>query len=126
MGQARIKASEIVDFECPMRALVSLLLTARHILTILFMFCFKLETPRCMNWTLALEHNRTILLRNVTWLFTWLKLEVGETVETLPRLNFWTVLFVLRPSESACRRLIYAAMFAVSYTHLTLPTNREV
>ncbi len=66
-----------------------------------------------MNWTLALEHNRTILLRNVTWLFTWLKLEVGGTVETLPRINHGTILFVLRPSESACRRLIFAAMFVL-------------
>jgi len=94
-----------------MRALVSLLLTARHILTILFMFCFKLETPRCMNWTLALEHNRTILLRNVTWLFTWLKLEVGGSLETLPRINHGTILFVLRPSESAFRRVLLVAMF---------------
>ena len=66
-----------------------------------------------MNWTLALEHNRTILLRNVTWLFTWLKLEVGGSLETLPRLNHGTILFVLRPSESACRRLIFAAMFVL-------------
>lgn len=64
-----------------------------------------------MDWTLAIEHNRTILIRNVTWLFTWLKLEVGGTVETLPRLTKLTVLFVLRPSESACRRLVYAAMY---------------
>ena len=64
-----------------------------------------------MDWNLALEHNRTILLRNVAWLFTWLKLEVGESVETMSRLRHSTILFVLRPSESACRRLIYAMMF---------------
>ncbi len=59
-----------------------------------------------MNWTLAIERNQAILLRNVAWLFTWLKLEVGGSLETLPRIQQRTILFVLRPSESACRRLI--------------------
>ena len=69
-----------------------------------------------MNWTLALEHNQTILLRNVAWLFAWLKLEVGGSVETMSRLRHSTILFVLRPSESACRRLILVAVlvFGVS------------
>ena len=64
-----------------------------------------------MNWTLAIEHNQAVLLRNVAWLFTWLKLDVGESVETMPRLKRLTVLFVLRPSESAFRRVLYVAMF---------------
>ena len=63
-----------------------------------------------MNWTLAIEHNHKILLRNVAWLFTWLKLEVGESFETMPRLKRLTVLFVLRPSEAAYRRLLFVAV----------------
>ncbi len=68
------------------------------------------ETTHDMNWTLAIEHNQTILLRNVAWLFTWLKLEVGGSVETMSRFRRLTVLFVLRPSEAACRRLVLIAV----------------
>ena len=64
-----------------------------------------------MDWALAIEHNHQRLLRNVAWLFTWLGLEVGASVETMPRLNRLTVLFVLRPSESAFRRVLLVAMF---------------
>ena len=63
-----------------------------------------------MDWTLALQHNQTILLRNVAWLFAWLKLEVGESVETMPRFQRLTVLFVLRPSEAAYRRVLLVAV----------------
>ncbi len=63
-----------------------------------------------MDWNAALQHNQQILLRNVAWLFTWLKLEVGESVETMPRLNRLTVLFVLRPSEAAYRRVLLVAV----------------
>ena len=63
-----------------------------------------------MDWNLALQHNQQVLLRNVAWLFTWLKLEVGDSVETMPRLKRLTVLFVLRPSESAFRRVLFVAV----------------
>jgi len=66
-----------------------------------------------MDWTLALKRNQDILLRNVAWLFTWLNLEVGGSVETLPRIKQRTILFVLRPSESAYRRLIFVAVFVL-------------
>ena len=59
-----------------------------------------------MDWNLAIQHNQTVLLRNVAWLFTWLKLDVGGSVETMPRLKRLTILFVLRPSESAYRRVL--------------------
>ena len=63
-----------------------------------------------MDWNLAIQHNQTTLLRNVAWLFTWLRLEVGDSVETMPRVQRLTILFVLRPSESAYRRVLYFAM----------------
>jgi len=77
----------------------------------LFLFCFNLETPHRMDWNLAIERNQVILLRSVAWLFTWLKLEVGGSVETMSRFRRSTVLFVLRPSEAACRRLVLVAVF---------------
>ena len=63
-----------------------------------------------MDWTLALKLNQEVLLRNVAWLFTWLKLEVGGAVESLPRHKWLMVLFVLRPAESAFRRLVLVAV----------------
>jgi len=64
-----------------------------------------------MDWTLALERNQTILLRHVAWLFAWLTLEVGGSVETVPRHKRLTVFLVLRPSEAAYRRVVYIAMY---------------
>jgi len=59
-----------------------------------------------MDWEVAIERNRADLIRAVTWLFTWAKIDIGGSVETLPRFKRLTLLFVLRPSESALRRLI--------------------
>ena len=69
-----------------------------------------------MDWTLALQLNHDVLLRNVAWLFTWLKLDVGGSVETLPRHKRLTVLFVLRPSEAAYRRVVLVAMYVRGVT----------
>ncbi len=69
-----------------------------------------------MDWTLALQRNQDILRRSVAWLFTWLKLGVGGSVDELPLHQKRTVYFVLRPAESALRRLVYAAMLALSIT----------
>ena len=74
-----------------------------------------------MDWTLALNHNQAILLRNVAWLFSWLGLEVGGSVARLPRFKRRTILFVLRPSESACRRLILVAIFVLGTKAVVLP-----
>ena len=62
-----------------------------------------------MDWNLAIQHNQAVLLRNVMWLFTWLKMDVGGSVETMPRLKRLTILFVLRPTESAYRRVLLVA-----------------
>jgi len=75
-----------------------------------------------MDWTLALERNHTILLRIVTELFAYLRLEVGESVATMPRYKRLTVLFVLRPAESAYRRVILIAVFVYK---ITAPEVRE-
>ena len=67
-----------------------------------------------MDWTLALERNQDILRRSVAWLFTWLALDVGGSVDELSLHQKRTAYFVLRPAESALRRLVYAAMFALA------------
>jgi len=64
-----------------------------------------------MDWTLALQLNQQALQRSIAWLFTWLGLEVGGSMERMPRHKWRTVLFVLRPSESALRRLVLVAVF---------------
>ena len=92
------------------RAGLGFLLTEESISSSLFLFCFKRRLLDFMDWTLAIEHNQAVLLRNVAWLFTWLKMDVGGSVETMPRLKRLTVLFVLRPSESAYRRVLLVAV----------------
>jgi len=69
-----------------------------------------------MDWTLALHLNQQALLRNAAWLFTWLKLDVGGSVEMLPRHKRLTVLFVLRPAEAAYRRVVLVAMYVRGVT----------
>jgi len=58
-----------------------------------------------MDWTLAIERNRAALLRIVAVLFVYAGLDEGGA-ETLPRRVWRKILVVLRPAESAVRRLI--------------------
>ncbi len=69
-----------------------------------------------MDWEVAIERNRADLIRAVTWLFTWAKIDIGGSVETLPRLKWLTILFVLRPAESALRRIIFVAAIVYAVT----------
>ena len=78
-----------------------------------------------MNWEGAIEKNRAGLIRVVAWLFTWLKIEDGRSIDRLSRINHRTVLFVLRPAESALRRLIYVASIVYRVTAPVL-RNRAV
>jgi hypothetical protein len=62
-----------------------------------------------MDWPLAIRRNRDALRRIVAVLFAMAGLKVGGTLVTLPRGVFQAVLFILRPAESAVRRLIVIA-----------------
>ncbi|MGB8818369.1 MAG: hypothetical protein WCC66_10665 [Rhizobiaceae bacterium] len=62
-----------------------------------------------MDWTLAITRNRDALRRIVAALFALAGLKVGGSVSTLPRHVYHAVLWVLRPAESAVRRLITIA-----------------
>ncbi|MGL4488574.1 MAG: hypothetical protein ACRCU5_03920 [Rhizobiaceae bacterium] len=62
-----------------------------------------------MDWTLAIQRNRDALLRVVAALFAYAGLADGAVFSVLPRHVYRAVLRVLRPAESAVRRLIIIA-----------------
>jgi hypothetical protein len=62
-----------------------------------------------MDWDLAIERHRVPLLGIVAWLFAKIGLTEGKTVERLSKPLYRFVLSILRPAESAVRRLIVVA-----------------
>ena len=62
-----------------------------------------------MDWTLAIARNRDALLRIVALLLEIAGLQAGEIAATLPRATRSYLLRILRPAESAARRLIAVA-----------------
>src|SRR5262245_53274978 len=62
-----------------------------------------------MDWAKAVEHNRIPLIRIVAALFAMIGLGEGRAVEKLSWPLYRAVLRVLRPAESAVRRLIVVA-----------------
>jgi hypothetical protein len=75
----------------------------------MFLFCFEREIGITMDWELAIKRNSEALNRIVAALFTMLGLDGTEMVARLPRSVHSAVLRVLRPAESAMRRLIIIA-----------------
>lgn len=60
-----------------------------------------------MDWDLAIEHNRTALLRLLAVLFASAGIVPGEgPVPAVRRGVYLAILFVLRPAEAATRRLV--------------------
>ncbi len=76
-----------------------------------------------MDWRLALQHKHETLLRIAAGLFALLGLEVGQSVETLPRYQRSVVFMVLRPAESTLRRLLVVAAFV--YEIVAPPTTNQ-
>jgi hypothetical protein len=62
-----------------------------------------------MDWARAIERNRDALINIVAALFAMLGLQGAATVGRIPRALHSAVLRVLRPAESAMRRLIVIA-----------------
>lgn len=62
-----------------------------------------------MDWALAIDRNRDQLLRIIAALFVVAGLAEGKVVAALPRHIYRAVLLVLRPAESAVRRLVIIA-----------------
>jgi len=66
-----------------------------------------------MNWTLAIDRNQRILVRLVAALMVLAGMSDGNTPKTLPRATALNILRLLRPSESALRRLIAIADYVL-------------
>ena len=67
-----------------------------------------------MDWPLAIEKNRAALAGIVATLFAYAGLDDGAAPAALPRLLRNALLRLLRPAESAVRRLIVIAALGVS------------
>jgi hypothetical protein len=74
-----------------------------------FLFCFFCWIGNFMDWDLAIKRNSEALKGIVAALFAMLGLDGDATVARLPRSIHSAVLRVLRPAESAMRRLIVIA-----------------
>ena len=59
-----------------------------------------------MNWDAAIEINRTALLRLLTGMFAVVGMEAGGSVSVIPLRARLLVLRILRPAESALRRIV--------------------
>jgi hypothetical protein len=70
---------------------------------------FSQQEGNTMDWTRAIERNRDALTGIIAALFAMLGLQAGGTVGRIERRLHSAVLRVLRPAESAVRRLIVIA-----------------
>lgn len=75
-----------------------------------------------MDWNLAIKRNRDQLKDIVLTLFVLAKMRVGGSLFTLPRSTLAMILAVLRPAESAVRRLIIIAAHGLTLS--TSPRER--
>lgn len=62
-----------------------------------------------MDWAIVISRNHALLLRIVAELFAMARVVEGGTSPTLPRHLYNAILLILRPAESAIRRLIIIA-----------------
>ena len=82
-----------------------------------------------MDWTLAISRNRDLLKDIVLGLFLLARMRVGGSLFTLPRSTFQSIMLVLRPAESAVRRLIVIAAEIAGTVHQiprTVEANRFI
>jgi hypothetical protein len=75
----------------------------------MFLFCSQRRIRNHMDWDLAIKRNSEALKGIVETLFALLGLDGTETVGRIPHRLHRAVLRVLRPAESAVRRLIVVA-----------------
>ena len=71
-----------------------------------------------MDWTLAIKRNRDQLKGIVLGLFALAKMRVGGSLSILPRSTLAAIMLVLRPAESAVRRLIVIAAAQIGDSYL--------
>jgi hypothetical protein len=75
----------------------------------MFLFCFLCRNRDDMDWDLAIKRNSEALREIVAVLFALLGLDGTDAASRIPRSLHSAVLGVLRPAESAVRRLIVVA-----------------
>ena len=63
-----------------------------------------------MDWELAIRRNRDDLLKIIAMIFMTIGLMPGAVVATLPRRVYYAAMRILRPAESAVRRVIFMGM----------------
>ena len=63
-----------------------------------------------MDWELAIRRNREDLLKIVAMIFMTIGLMPGAVVATLPKRVYYAAQRILRPAESAVRRVIFMGM----------------
>jgi hypothetical protein len=68
-----------------------------------------MDDYRNLHWTRAVEINRIALTRILAEIFAVLGLVSGSSFDRLPQALYWSVERLLRPTESALRRLILIA-----------------
>jgi hypothetical protein len=73
-----------------------------------------------VDWALAIKRNRDQLKDIVLALFVLAKMRVGSSLFTLPGSTMAMIMLVLRPAESAVRRLIVIAAAQIGDSYLGL------
>jgi hypothetical protein len=69
-----------------------------------------------MDWQLVINRNREALLTLIIALMASLGLEAGSKLTTLPKFLYASALLIIRPAESALRRLIMIAALKLTPT----------
>ena len=79
-----------------------------------------------MDWALAIRRNRDQLKDIVLALFALARMRVGGSLFTLRRDVFAAIMLVLRPAESAVRRLIVIAAHGLAPSIGNQPQARRL
>ncbi len=78
-----------------------------------------------MDWQLVINRNREALLTLIVALMASLGLAPNGQLTTLPQFLYARALLIIRPAESALRRLIMIAALQLNPRGVTLPKSRE-
>jgi hypothetical protein len=77
-----------------------------------------------MDWQLAITRNRTALTVIITALMASVGLTAGAALTTLPHFLYRRALLIIRPAESALRRVIMIAALMLTQRGIVLPRRR--
>jgi hypothetical protein len=83
-----------------------------------------MQVQPTMDWQLAITRNRTALLVIITALMASVGLAASGALTTLPHFLYRRALLIIRPAESALRRLIMIAALTLTPRAVLSPTGR--